>query len=44
MDVVGLARGRIHTIPPWLDQEEHKEKYRVANEALAMHFLAKAWH
>ena len=43
LDAVGLARGRSDAIPPWLDQEAHEAKYRVANEALAIYFLAKAW-
>ena len=40
MDALGLARGRSHAIPPWLNQEVHEAKDRGANEALAIHCLA----
>ena len=44
MGAVGLARSRSHAIPLWPDQEAHEANYRVANEALAIYFLAKVWH
>ena len=43
-DVVGLARGRIHAITPWPDQEAHEAKYRVANEVVAIYFVADVWY
>ena len=47
VDAVGLARGRSHATPLWPDQEAHKAKYWVANEALAtqcINILEKVWH
>ena len=44
MDAVGLVRGRSHDIPPWPDQEAHEARYRVANEALPICFLAEVRH
>ena len=44
VDAVGVAGHRSHAIPPWPDPEAHEEKYWVANEALAIYFLAKVWN
>ena len=44
MDAVGLARSRSHAIPPRPDHEALEGKYWMANEALAIYFLAKVWH
>ena len=43
MDAVRIARGRSHATPPWPDQEAHEANYRVADEALAVWFLANVW-
>ena len=44
MDTVGLARGKSHAIPSWPEHEAYAAKAGVANEALAICFLAKVWY
>ena len=44
VDIVGLAYGGSHAIPPWPDQEAHQGKITGCERGSGDRFLAKVWH